>query len=144
MVSTNLFPLFVIKVVKFCISAKSCVFVTVTTVSCVLTFGMDKSHCWSNILLNLWYIYYICIIKAALTDTNRWFSRPAVILLTYPNWNANESEPRVTLVNHAAPVIIVLTNYLPINYGVRRATVPSWGEKQVNIKKRDDFESHII
>lgn len=83
------------------------------------------------------------MINSALTDTDGCFSRPAVILLTYAYWNTNESEPRVTLVDHTAPVIIVLTNYLPIYYGVWRATVSRWGDKQVH-KRRGDTDSQTI
>lgn len=59
-----------------------------------------------------------------LTDADGSASRPAVILLADSHRNPNETKPRVTLIDDAASVVVILADDLAVHDGVWGAAVP--------------------
>lgn len=53
-----------------------------------------------------------------------------VILLADAHRHADEAEAGVALVDHAAPVVVVLTVDVSVDNGIRSPTVSSFGEAQ--------------
>lgn len=62
-----------------------------------------------------------------LTNTDWCASWPSVILFTNSHRHPNKSKSWVTLIHNAPSIIIVLSGDLSIDYGLRCATMPSYG-----------------
>lgn len=74
-----------------------------------------------------------------LTDTEGGASRPAMILFTDSHWYPDETKSWITLVHHAASVVIVLPDDLTIHDGLRSATMASYGRVSERVRLVDLF-----